>query len=519
MIPWSDASTEDGSGHAPARDHSSVGVSGRGVAPHARFRPIRQTGARQVRVGHDAPVENHTTRPHHVAVVGSGPSGFYAAAALLDAELDVRVDMFDRLATPWGLVRLGVAPDHPKIKSVSAQYDKTARRDEFRFFGHVHLGDDEERRSSGEHGGVITRDELLERYDAIVYAVGSQTERRLGIPGEDLPGSIASVDFVGWYNGHPDHAALDPKLDSERAVVIGAGNVALDVARMLLLPEADLRATDTADHALDAFVTSGVRETLICGRRSVREAAFTTTELRELDDIADLTVVVDPEQAPPGIADDDTLTKGARRNLELFSGWAQKGPDPDAKHRMEFRFLRSPVEIRGDGRVEEIVLGINRLETGEDGRTRAVDTGERETVATGLVLRAVGYRGVALPGLPFDDDSGTVPHTEGRVEGHDREYVVGWIKRGPTGIIGTNKKDANETVRHLLADLAERAPIEQADDHHDAVEAWLRERCPDLVDQEGWEAIDAHERGRGEPHGRPRVKVVDRDHFIELSRR
>ena len=370
-------------------------------------------------MGHDVPVENHTPRPHHVAVVGSGPSGFYAAAALLDAELDVRVDMFDRLATPWGLVRLGVAPDHPKIKSVSAQYDKTARREEFRFFGHVHLGDAEELRSSGEGGGVITRDELLERYDAIVYAVGSQTERRLGIPGEDLPGSIASVDFVGWYNGHPDHAALDPRLDSERAVVIGAGNVALDVARMLLLPEADLRATDTADHALDAFVASGVRETLICGRRSVREAAFTTTELRELDDIADLTVVVDPEQAPPGIADDDTLTKGARRNLELFSGWAQKGPDPDAKHRMEFRFLRSPVEIRGEGRVEEIVLGINRLETGEDGRTRAVDTGERETVATGLVLRAVGYRGVALPGLPFDDDSGTVPHTEGRVDGHE----------------------------------------------------------------------------------------------------
>jgi ferredoxin/flavodoxin---NADP+ reductase len=481
-------------------------VSRCGVAPHTRFRSFRQTGARQVRVGHDAQVENHTTRPHHVAVVGSGPSGFYAAAALLDADLDVRVDMFDRLATPWGLVRLGVAPDHPKIKSVSAQYDKTARRDGFRFFGHVHLGED------------ITRDELLERYDAIVYAVGSQTERRLGIPGEDLPGSIASVDFVGWYNGHPDHVGLDPRLDTERAVVIGAGNVALDVARMLLLPEADLRATDTADHALDAFLASGVRETLICGRRSVREAAFTTTELRELDDIEDLTVVVDPEQAPAGIADDDTLSKGARRNLELFSGWAQKGPDPDRKHRMEFRFLRSPVEIRGDGRVEEIVLGINRLETDDDGRTRAVDTGERETVPTGLVLRAVGYRGVELPGVPFDEASGTVPHTEGRVDGHEREYVVGWIKRGPSGIIGTNKKDANETVRHMLTDLAEREPIASEDDHHDAIEAWLRERCVDLVDQEGWEAIDAHERGRGEPDGRPRIKVVHRDHFIDLSR-
>ena len=212
-----------------------------------------------------------------------------------------------------------------------------------------------------------------------------------------------------------------------------------------------------------------MREALICGRRGPREASFTTTELRELDDIDDLTVVVDPEQVPPGIADDDTLTQGrAAQPRAILRAGREKGPDPDAKHRMEFRFLRSPVEIRGDGRVEEIVLGINRLETGEDGRMRAVDTGERETVATGLVLRAVGYRGVALPGLPFDDGSGTVPHTEGRVDGHDREYVVGWIKRGPTGIIGTNKKDANETVRHLLADLAERAPIEQAEDHHDA---------------------------------------------------
>ncbi|MEJ2860915.1 FAD-dependent oxidoreductase [Actinomycetospora flava] len=453
-------------------------------------------------------METHATRPHHVAVVGSGPSGFYAAAALLDADLDVRVDMFDRLATPWGLVRAGVAPDHPKIKSVSSQYDKTAARDGFRFFGHVSLGQD------------ITRDELLERYDAIVYAVGSQTERRLGIPGEDLPGSIASVDFVGWYNGHPDYVDLAPPLDTERAVVIGAGNVALDVARMLLLPEADLRATDTADHALDALVDSGVREAVICGRRGPREAAFTTTELRELNDIDDLAVVADPEQVPAGIADDDTLPKGTRRNLEILRGFAENAPDPAARHRMEFRFYRSPVEIRGDGKVEEIVLAVNRLETGDDGRTRAVDTGERETVPTGLVLRAVGYRGMALPGVPFDDDTGTVPHTEGRIDGdeHAREYVVGWIKRGPSGIIGTNKKDANETVRHLVADLTGREPLAAEDDHHTAIETWLRDRCPDLVDQAGWAAIDAHERGRGEPDGRPRVKVVDRDELLKLSR-
>ena len=452
-------------------------------------------------------VENHTTRPHHVAIVGSGPSGFYAAAALLDAGADggpdVRVDMFDRLATPWGLVRAGVAPDHPKIKSVSSQYTKTAAREGFRFFGNVCLG---------EH---VTRDDLLERYDAVVYAVGSQTERRLGIPGEDLPGSIASVDFVGWYNGHPDFVDLAPPLDTERAVVIGAGNVALDVARMLLLPEADLRATDTADHALEALAASSVREALVCGRRGPVEAAFTTTELRELADIDDLAVVVDPEQVPAGIADDDTLAKGTRRNLEILRRFAEQGPDAAAHHRMEFRFLRSPVEIRGEGRVEEIVLGINRLETGENGRVRAVDTGGRETVATGLVLRAVGYRGVALPGLPFDEASGTVPHTEGRVQGHDREYVVGWIKRGPTGIIGTNKKDANETVRHVVADLATRPPHGHSPDE---IEAWLRDRCADLVDQQGWEAIDTYERGRGDPAGRPRIKVVDRDELLKLAR-
>ena len=448
-------------------------------------------------------------RTHAVAVVGSGPSGFYAAGALLDSDdPPVRVDMFDRLATPWGLVRAGVAPDHPKIKSVSGQYEQIAARPGFRFFGHVCLGED------------VTVEELLERYDAVVYAVGSQTERRLGIPGEDRPGSLASVDFVGWYNGHPDYVDLDPDLDAERAVVIGAGNVALDVARMLLLPEDDLRATDTADHAIEAFAASRVREVIICGRRGPVEAAFTTTELRELADIDGLALVVDPAQFPDAAGDAD-LPKATRRNVELLRGWADAGPDESAERRMEFRFLRSPVEILGDGEdgpVRGVELAINRLETGDDGRVRPVDTGERETVECGLVLRAVGYRGVALPGVPFDDGSGTIPHAEGRIEGREREYVVGWIKRGPSGIIGTNRKDANETVRALLADLAtgtrEDAAIASAED----VEEWLSGRCPELVDLDGWEAIDAHERAAGEDGGRPRVKVVHRGHLMDLVR-
>ena len=448
-------------------------------------------------------------RTHAVAIVGSGPSGFYAAGALLDSEdPPVRVDMFDRLATPWGLVRAGVAPDHPKIKSVSTQYEKIAARPGFRFFGHVCLGED------------VTVDELLERYDAVIYAVGSQTERRLGVPGEDRPGSIASVDFVGWYNGHPDHVGLEPGLHAERAVVIGAGNVALDVARMLLLPEDDLRSTDTADHAIEALTASSVREVVVCGRRGPAEAAFTTTELRELDEIEGLTLVVDPAQVPDEAGDAD-LPKATRRNVESLRRWAAAGPAPDAQRRMEFRFLRSPVSIEGegdDGPVTGVELAVNRLETGDDGRVRPVDTGERETLECGLVLRAVGYRGVALPGVPFDEGSGTIPHAEGRIEGRDREYVVGWIKRGPTGIIGTNRKDANETVRTLLADLAtgtrEDATIAPPED----VEEWLSQRCTDLVDLDGWEAIDAHERGAGSGGGRPRVKLVDRAAFLDLIR-
>ncbi len=450
-------------------------------------------------------------RTHAVAIVGSGPSGFYAAGSLLDStDPPVRVDMFDRLATPWGLVRAGVAPDHPKIKSVSTQYEKIAARPGFRFFGHVCLGED------------VTVDELLERYDAVIYAVGSQTERRLGIPGEDRAGSLASVDFVGWYNGHPDYADLDPDLTASRAVVIGAGNVALDVARMLLLPEDDLRGTDTADHAIEVFAASSVREVVVCGRRGPVEAAFTTSELRELDDIDGLTVVVDPAQVPDAAGDAD-LPKATRRNVELFRKWAEAGAEAgaEAERRMEFRFLRSPVEILGegdDGPVTGVELGINRLETDDEGRVRPVDTGERESVECGLVLRAVGYRGVALPDVPFDEGSGTIPHAEGRIEGRDREYVVGWIKRGPSGIIGTNRKDANETVRVLLADLASGAREDASIASPEEVEEWLSGRCPELVDLDGWGAIDAHERSAGEGGGRPRVKVVDRSSLMDLVR-
>jgi ferredoxin--NADP+ reductase len=443
-------------------------------------------------------------RDRSVAIVGAGPSGFYAAGALLaSVGPSVRVDLYDRLPTPWGLVRAGVAPDHPKIKSVSAQFEKIAAHERFRFFGNVDLG---------TH---VTREELLERYDAVIYAVGAQTERPLGIPGENLPGSHASVDFVGWYNGHPSCQGLDVDLSAHRAVVVGNGNVALDVARMLCLPHADLARTDVADHALHALAKSSISEVLVLGRRGAAQAAFSTSELKDLDAIDGLAVDVDPSEVTTGgDVDDPVMPPAVRRNLDLLLGWAQRGVDGAAARRIAFRFHRSPVEIRGDGRVEEIVLAVNELRADAEGRVIAVDTGVREVVPTGLVVRAVGYRGVPLPGLPFDAVRGVVPHEDGRVVGHEREYVVGWIKRGPTGIIGINRQDANQTVRNVLDDLADATSSTAGPEE---VAAWLASRQPRLVTTAGWHVIDGHERARGQAADRPRVKLVSTDELLDVA--
>lgn len=430
-----------------------------------------------------------------VAVVGAGPAGFFAAAALLALkEQEVRVDMFERLPTPWGLVRAGVAPDHPKIKSVSAQFAKTAAHERFRFFGDIEVGTD------------VTRDELVDRYDAVVYTVGAPTDRRLGVPGEDLPGSVAAVDFVGWYNGHPDFHDRGFDLEVRRAVVIGNGNVALDVARILSTPPQRLASTDIADRALDVLRRSTIEEVVVVGRRGAAEAAFTTAEVRELAEMTGATVQVDPADvaATDGEAD---LPVVAQRNLQALREYAAQAPTAGGR-RISLRFLRSPVEIRGVDRVEAVVLGANRLEGGSAGNPRAVDTGGREVIEAGLVLRAVGYRGAALSGVPFDERRGVIPNTAGRVDGGNREYVAGWAKRGPSGIIGTNKRCAVDTVRTLVADIGDR-PARGVD--ADVVEAWLRERCPELVDLSGWAAIDAAECRAGEPQGRPRVKLCTRD--------
>jgi ferredoxin--NADP+ reductase len=420
-----------------------------------------------------------------VAVVGSGPAGFYAAGALLAADVPVEVDMIERLPTPWGLVRLGVAPDHPKIKSVSRAFERIALQPGFRFFGNVEVGRD------------IQHGELLDLYDAVVYAVGAQSDRRMGIPGEELPGSWAATEFVAWYNGHPDFQHLEFDLSAERAVVIGNGNVAVDVARMLALTSEELEPTDTTDAAIDAFVNAGIREIVMVGRRGPAQAAFTTPELQELGELAGADVIVDSSDLE-GAEPHDT---NSERNLAVLREYAAREPEGKPK-RLVLRFLLSPVAITGEGRVEAIELGRNRLEADAAGALRAIATDERETLSTGIVFRSVGYRGVALPGVPFDEGTGTVPNDRGRVA--PGVYVAGWIKRGPSGVIGTNKKDASETVELLVEDLrdAPRKGRSAAE-----VEAVLLDRGVQLVAYEGWTSIDELERAAGEPLGRPRVKL------------
>lgn len=450
--------------------------------------------------------------PYHVAIVGAGPSGYFAAASLLKAAEDggpeIFVDMLEMLPTPWGLVRSGVAPDHPKIKTISAQFEKTAADPRFRFFGNVEVG---------EH---VSAAELAVRYDAVVYAIGAQSDRPLRIPGEDLPGSVAAVDFVGWYNGHPHFEHIAPDLSDGRAVVVGNGNVALDVARILVTDPAALGRTDIADHALESLHGRGVEEVVVLGRRGPLQATFTTLELRELGDLKgleDVDVILDPADFAD-ITDEDleAASKTVKQNIKVLRSYLGREPRP-GNRRIVFRFRTSPIEIRGTDRVESIVLGRNELVSDEFGRIVAKDTGEREELPARLVVRAVGYRGQPVAGLPFDERSGTIPNTGGRVDGSDNEYVVGWIKRGPSGVIGSNKKDSADTVALLLQGLTPIPPRAVGADYRAELEQWLLSRQPRLVTGEHWRSIDEHERAAGEPHGRPRVKLTRVEDMLRVG--
>lgn len=456
-------------------------------------------------------------KPLRVAIVGSGPAGFYTAEHVLKHEgTHAEVDMFDRLPTPYGLVRFGVAPDHPKIKSVIRVYEKTAARPEFRFFGNVEVG---------KH---ITVDELRDRYHAVVFAYGTATDRQLGIPGEDLPGSHPATEFVNWYNAHPDFADRAFDLSCERVVVIGNGNVAADVARMLALTRDELSETDTADHAIEAFAGSGVKEILVLGRRGPAQAAFTNPEVRELGEMVNADIDIDAgemelDEISREWLDSDDADPTNRRNVEILTDFSGREPEGKAQ-KITLRFLRSPIEIQGDGKVERIVVGKNELQRGDDGRIRAVDTGERETIECGMVLRSIGYKGIPIEGIPFDDGRGLIHNDCGCV--HDGEgnqvpglYAVGWIKRGPSGVIGTNKKDAQETVDRLFEDLeAGRVPDAELASDRGSIEALLNERKPDHITFEGWQAIDAAEVEAGKPRGRPRVKFCRTDEMLDASK-
>src|SRR5262252_83766 len=453
--------------------------------------------------------------PLRVAVIGSGPAAFYAAEALLK-QPGAQVDMLERLPTPYGLVRGGVAPDHQKIKTVIAIYEKIAALPGFRFYGNV------------EYGRHVLRSDLEGHFHAILYATGAQTDRRMGIPGEDLIGSHSATEFVAWYNGHPDFRDRRFDLSCERAAIIGMGNVAVDVARILSLEEGELRQTDMADVAIAALAQSRVRDVAILGRRGVVQAAFTTVEVKELGELAAADVVVLPDECEIDDASAEELAAGRaalKTKVDIVRGFAQRVPT-EKPRRLRIRFLVSPVEILGDerGRVTGLKLVKNELVKTEGGIV-ARPTGATETLDVGLVFRSVGYRGVPLPELPFDERHGTLPHEKGRVldpealqplRGH---YVSGWIKRGPSGVIGNNKADSVETVNALVEDAQQSRLLSPAHPDPGAFDALLRQRQPQLVTFDDWRELDRLEVERGRPQGRPRVKFTSCEEMLAaLSR-
>lgn len=439
--------------------------------------------------------------PLAVAIVGSGPSGFYAATELLGVRsLDVSVDMFERLPVPGGLVRFGVAPDHQDTKGVFKSFASTLAHKNFRFFGNIEIGRD------------ISHKELAARYHAVIYAVGASSDRRLNIPGEDLAGSHSATEFVAWYNGHPEHRDADFDLGVERAVIIGNGNVAMDVARILLSDVDRLRTTDIADHALERLTTSKVREVVLVGRRGPSEAAFSGPELFGLGRLEDASVrIASPEHYPSAIQSGAGSGRMTEAKLRLLDDLHARPEEHDKVVRMSF--LRSPLEILGTDCVTGIRLSHNALVTDDNGSVRAVASDEVEEIECGLVFRAVGYRGVPMDSVPFDDERGVLPNVGGRIVesagGPVRTglYTVGWVKRGPSGVIGSNKVCADETVEALLADFAAGRLTRTS-------EVDVADELSGVVDKAGWRAIDTHERNLGKESSRPRVKLTSVEEML-----
>jgi len=453
-------------------------------------------------------------RPLRVAVVGAGPAGFYVAEHLLRrAEVVVDLDMFDRLPTPFGLVRLGVAPDHQKIKAVTAAFDKVAAHPRFRFFGGVELGKD------------VTVADLRAHYHQIVYTTGAQTDRRMGIPGEDLLGSHPATEFVAWYNGHPDYRDCQFDLSQERVAVVGVGNVAVDVARILCRTPSELAATDIAEHALEALRGSRVREVYLLGRRGAAQAAFTNPELKELGELEGADVAVAAHEVELDALSREALEKtgdraGAKK-VEILQSYARRAPEGKPR-RLVLRFLVSPVAVldNGAGAVGGIRLVRNRLVASATGTIQAQPTEQVEELPAGLVFRSVGYRGVPLPGVPFDDKWGVVLNEKGRVLDPNTkqpllgEYTAGWIKRGPTGVIGTNKPDAAETATAMLEDAATGQMLAPAEPDAAAAERLVTQRQPHYVDYADWLRLNDLEIARGRSRGSPRLKFTRVDEIL-----
>lgn len=447
-----------------------------------------------------------------VAIVGAGPAACYAADELL-RRADVQVELFDRLPTPWGLVRAGVAPDHPGTKSVANMFESAFRRDTLQYYLNV------------EVGTHITHEELLAHHHAVIYAVGAASDRQMGVPGEDLPGSHSATEFVAWYNGHPDYADRTFDLSGERAVIVGNGNVALDVARVLTVDPDELAKTDIADHALEALRQSKIREVVILGRRGPLQAAYTSPEFLALAHLQGVDVVIDPaelELDPSGRALIDS--SDVEPSLHLKYTLAQEfaaAPRDEANKRIVFRYLVSPTAITGTDRVEGLEYVHNEL-VEQDGQSIARATERTGSLPTSLVLRSIGYRGEPVPDLPFDESRAVVPNEHGRVIGADGGpltgvYVSGWIKRGPRGVIGSNRVDAEETVEALIADfIAGKLPAPSWD--RAALRALVEQRQPDLVDRVGWKAIDQAERSAGKSAGRPRVKFTTRPDLLQAAK-
>ena len=444
-----------------------------------------------------------------IAVVGSGPSGLYAAVDALHRMPDVHVDLFDRLPTPGGLVRFGVAPDHHDRRGVASVLTRMAMATgRFRFLGNVEVGRD------------VSVDELGQYHEAVVYSYGAAGDRGIDVPGSALPGSHAAVEFVGWYNGHPDYAEHTFELDCDRAVVIGNGNVALDIARLLVMSPDALAHTDIADHALEVLSASSIREVVVLGRRGPLQAAYTGSELLALGDLGvDIVIEADGVESPsPETADwrryPDALK--ARVTSELMTR-----PRRNTDKRIVFRYLCSPIAIFGPGRVAGLQVMSNRLTAGPQGSLIAEPTGEVDELRTGLVFRSIGYRGEPLAGLPFDERSGTIPNDGARVIDPLTErpipgaFVAGWIKRGPTGVIGTNKACAHQTIDGVIEDRGAGRLPEPALGL--VVEELLAERNCQYVSFEEWSTIDRHERLAGKRQGRPRRKVVCHSELIALA--